>query len=331
MEQCCKAASADMTFQETLSAHKRELTRGDTTWLQVNVGLACDLACIHCHQEAGPSRTELMSLETVEAVIACAGRFAFDTIDITGGAPELLSHLPRLITSLTPLTPKLLVRSNLAALARPEAAELIELYRQQRVTIAASLPSLDSAETDAMRGQGVYQKSMEVLRRLNAVGYGADESGLVLDIAVNPTGTVLPEPQCVTEKRFQRELFSRHGIIFNNLFTFTNVPLGRFRALLQQSGNLDDYLLRLKERFSPCTISGLMCRSLISVNLEGYLFDCDFNLAAHLPYSGKRTHISTLTELPQRGTPIAVGDHCFACTAGAGFSCGGSISGAAWE
>lgn len=320
-----------MTFQQTLSAHGAELTKGDTTRLQVNVGSACDLTCRHCHQEAGPARAELMSRETVEAVIACAGRFPFETIDITGGAPELQPHLPRLITALAPLTPKLVIRTNLVALARPDAPALIELYRQHRVTVVASLPSPDSAETDAVRGERVYQTSLEVLRRLNATGYGIDGSGLVLDIAVNPVGASLPESQCAAEKRFRTELLARHGISFNNLFTFANVPLGRFRDWLKRAGIQDDYLLMLKERFSPCTISRLMCRSLISVDREGYLFDCDFNLAARLPFGGKKKHISTLMELPRPGTPIAVGDHCHACTAGAGFTCGGSISGAAGE
>lgn len=315
-----------MTFQETLHTHGIHLTRNDTTWLQVNVGLACDLACKHCHLEAGPTRTELMALETVDAVISFAKRFDFETIDITGGAPELMLHLPRLVTGLAPLTPKLVVRTNLVALARPESADLMELYRHHQVNIVASLPSLASSQTDAMRGRGVCATSVEVLRQLNTYGYGMEDSGLELDIAANPTGAFMPEPQGTAEARFRKELLRKYDIHFNNLFTFANVPLGRFRTWLDQSGNLDDYVAKLKERFNPCTISGLMCCSLLSVNWEGYLYDCDFNLAAKLPHNGSRRHISTLTELPRRGEPIVVGDHCFACTAGAGFTCAGSIS-----
>lgn len=315
-----------MTFQETLLSYGLELTRKETTWLQVNVGLACDLACKHCHLEAGPARTELMSLETVEDVIACAGRFNFDTIDITGGAPELMPHLPRLVSGLAPLTHKLVARTNLVALDRPEGAGLLELYRKNRVFIVASLPSIASSQTDAMRGSGVSEKSIAVLKQLNRLGYGLEGSGLELDIAANPSGAYLPVSQNQAEERFRNELRRKHGIFFNSLFTFANVPLGRFRSWLERSGNLDDYLVKLKERFNPCAVSGLMCCSLISVNWDGYIYDCDFNLAAELPHQGTRKHIKTLTKLPHKGTPISIGDHCFACTAGAGFTCGGSIA-----
>jgi radical SAM/Cys-rich protein len=165
-----------------------------------------------------------------------------------------------------------------------------------------------------------------MLQLLNSIGYGIAGSGLVLDLGVNPTGAFLPVPQVQAEERFRKELHRKYGITFNNLFTFTNVPLGRFRNWLKSSGNLEAYLLKLRERFNPCTISGLMCSSLISVNWDGYMFDCDFNIAAQLPLKGTRRNISTLMELPLKGTPVAIGDHCFACTAGAGFTCGGSIA-----
>jgi len=315
-----------MTFQEALHLHGLELTRNETDWLQINVGLVCDLACKHCHLEAGPTRTELMSLETVEAVIDCARRFRFATIDITGGAPELLPDLPRLVTGLAPLTQKLIVRSNLVALSGLAAAGLPDLYRQHRVAIVASLPSIASAQTDAQRGAGVWARSIEVLQRLNALGYGRDGSGLVLDIAANPTGAFLPVSQPSAEQRYRQELQRRHGVVFDSLLTFANVPLGRFRRWLEHSGNLADYLGKLQGSFNPCTLSGLMCCSLLSVNWDGYIYDCDFNLAADLPLGGNRRHIATLKNLPRSGTPIAVGDHCFACTAGAGFTCGGSIA-----
>ena len=177
-----------------------------------------------------------------------------------------------------------------------------------------------------MRGSGVGGKSVEILQHLNASGYGITGSGLMLDIAVNPTGAFLPLSQGQTEERFRKELLRKYGVTFNNLLTFTNVPLGRFRNWLESSGNLEAYLVKLQERFNPCTVAGLMCCSLISVDWDGYVYDCDFNIAANLPHSGKRRHISTLTELPREGTPISIGDHCFACTAGAGFTCGGSIT-----
>lgn len=315
-----------MTFEETLLSQGLALTRNETSWLQVNVGLVCDLACKHCHLEAGPDRKEMMALETVEEIIACAKRFHFDTIDITGGAPELMPHLPRLITGLAPLAGKLIVRSNLVALFHEERASLLDLYRANSVAIVASLPSFATTQTDGQRGSGVCEKSIAVLQRLNSLGYGSVGSGLELDLAVNPAGAFLPVSQIQAEQRFRQELKRRYDIDFNNLFTFANVPLGRFRNWLEHSGNLDDYLVRLKSSFNPCTLSGLMCCSLLSVNWDGDIFDCDFNLAAGLPHGGMRRHISTLLTLPLQGTPIAVGDHCFACTAGAGFTCGGSIA-----
>lgn len=307
-------------FEHTLEEHGLTLTRGETTTLQINVGLACDLACRHCHLEAGPTRTELMNDETVEVVIACAERIRFATIDITGGAPELLPQLPYLVEKLAPLTSKLIVRTNLTALARPESAGLPELYRQHRVTIVASLPSVNAAQTASQRGTGAWETGITILRYLNELGYGLEGSGLELDLVANPTGAFLPAGQAQAERRFHQDLQRRYNLSFNNLFTFANVPLGRFHTWLEQSGNLDDYRHKLAESFNPCTLPGLMCRSLISVDWNGFLFDCDFNLAVGLHHNEHRIHISELINPPPPGTPIPVGDHCFSCTAGSGFT-----------
>jgi radical SAM/Cys-rich protein len=307
-------------FKQTLDRHGLELIRGETVTLQINVGLACDLACRHCHLEAGPHRTELMDQDTVEAVIACAKRLSFATIDITGGAPELLPQLPYLVKKLTPLTSKLIVRTNLTALARPETSTLLELYRQLRVTIVASLPAINAAQATSQRGSGTWDTSIAMLRQLNVLGYGVAGSGLELDLVANPTGAFLPAGQAQTERRFQQDLQRRYKIAFSNLFTFANVPLGRFRLWLEQSGNLEDYRQKLAESFNPCTLPGLMCRSQISVDWNGFLYDCDFNLAVGLHHGEHKRHISDLTELPLSGTPIPVGDHCFSCTAGSGFT-----------
>jgi len=307
-------------FQQTLDQHGLELTRGVTTTLQVNVGLACDLACRHCHLEAGPARTEQMSRETVEAVIACAERIRFATVDITGGAPELLPGLPRLVERLAPLTSRLIVRTNLTALARPESATLPGLYRDQRVVIVASLPAVNASQAESQRGGGTWETSISVLRQLNGIGYGIEGSGLELDLVANPAGAFLPAGQVQTERRFRQDLLRRYGIEFSNLYTFANVPLGRFRSWLEQSGNLDGYLRKLSGSFNPCTLPALMCRSLISVDWNGFLYDCDFNLALGLHHGANRLHISELTRLPAPGTPIPVGDHCFSCTAGSGFT-----------
>lgn len=307
-------------FEDTLQQRGLQLTRGETTTLQINVGLACDLACRHCHLEAGPDRPELMRAETVEAVIACAERIRFATIDITGGAPELLPQLPSLLERLAPLTSRLIVRTNLTALARPESAALPDLYRKQRVIIVASLPAVNAAQTESQRGSGTWETSMAVLRRLNGIGYGVEGSGLELDLVANPTGAFLPAGQAQAERRFHQDLQRRYGISFSNLYTFANVPLGRFRDWLEQSGNLDGYLQKLANSFNPCTLPGLMCRTLISVDWNGFLYDCDFNLSVGLHHSGQKLHITRLSKLPAPGTPIPVGDHCFSCTAGSGFT-----------
>jgi len=307
-------------FKDTLGLHGLALTRGETTTLQVNVGLACDLACRHCHLEAGPTRTEQMSLETVEAVIACAERLHFAVIDITGGAPELLPQLPRLVGGLVPLTRKLIVRTNLTALLRPEAAGLPDLYREHRVTVVASLPAVNAGQTDAQRGSGAWERCISMLRRLNELGYGIDGSGLELDLVANPTGAFLPPDQQQTQRRFHQDLARRYGVAFTSLFTFANAPMGRFFSWLELSGNLEAYRSKLKESFNPSTIPGLMCRSIISVDWNGFLYDCDFNLAAGLHHGSQRTHISHLTTLPEPETPIPVGDHCYACCAGSGFT-----------
>lgn len=315
-----------MTFSHVLDRHALSLVRTTTDTLQVNIGRHCNLTCRHCHLEAGPERSELMSAGTVEQVIACSERLGFTTIDITGGAPELLPHLPRLISGLRPHTPRLMVRCNLTALATEAAEPLIDLYRRNRVAIIASLPSLNLSQIEAQRGSGVRAASLAMLQRLNAAGFGIEGSGLTLDIAANPTGAFLPSPQRETEQRFRRELRERHGISFSSLFTFTNVPLGRFLGWLEQSGNLPEYLDTLHANFNPGAVAGLMCRSFLSVDWQGYLYDCDFNQAAGLYHRAEKTHISALTSLPSAGLPIPTGDHCFACTAGAGFTCGGAIA-----
>lgn len=307
-------------FRQTLAKHGLSLTKVKTTTLQVNVGLLCNQTCRHCHLEAGPKSEEVMSKETVEQVEDLARRFHFEVIDITGGAPEMNPHLVEMIQGLAPLTPRLMLRSNLTALAHGERDHLIDLCKQYGVVIVASFPSLNEAQSESQRGEGVFQESIDVLRKLNSLGYGEPGSGLDLNLVSNPTGAFLPSSQEQLEKRFCQVLQSKWGIVFNNLFTFANVPLGRFRHWLESSGNLDTYLKKLVTSFNPCAIEGLMCRSLISVSWDGYVFDCDFNQAAGLYFGGKKTHISELKELPEPGEPIAISYHCYTCTAGSGFT-----------
>jgi radical SAM/Cys-rich protein len=307
-------------FRQTLAQHGLNLSREKTTTLQINVGLLCNQACRHCHLEAGPNRREMMSAETVDEVVNLAQRFQFEIIDITGGAPEMNPNLPAMIERLSPLTPRVMLRSNLTALKDGDRDHLIELCRTNRVVIVASFPSLNEAQADSQRGQGVFQESIDLLRKLNSLGYGQPGSSLELNLVSNPTGAFLPSSQEQLQKRFCQVLEKKWGIVFNNLFTFANVPLGRFRKWLETSGNLKSYLHKLASSFNPCSIEGLMCRSLISVSWDGYVYDCDFNQAIGLHLGGEKIHISELKQLPEPGEPIAVSHHCYTCTAGAGFT-----------
>ncbi len=308
------------SFQQTLASHHIRLTRGQTTTLQVNVGLLCNQGCRHCHLDAGPGRTEVMDQETVDQVVALAQRFRFETIDITGGAPEMNPRISGLLQRLAPLAATLILRSNLTAIAAASQRHLLDLCQDRRITIIASFPSLNRDQAESQRGSGVFATSLATLRELNRRGYGQPGSGLLLNLVANPAGAFLPGAQLQQEKRFRHTLEKKWGIMFNRLYTFANMPLGRFRAWLEKTGNLEEYLDKLAAGFNPCATSGLMCRSIISVAWDGTLFDCDFNQAAGLFLNGARTHIADLNELPRPGTEIMVADHCYTCTAGAGFT-----------
>lgn len=307
-------------FRQTLSRHGLRLERGRTTTLQINVGLFCNQTCRHCHLSAGPGRKENMDLETADQVVDYAQRSSFELIDITGGAPELNPNLVYLIKRLAPVAPRIMVRTNLSALNDGRRDYLFGIFKEYRVAVVASLPSINEAQADSQRGHGIFQKSIDALKRLNAEGYGVEGSGLELDLVSNPTGAFLPSSQSEAEKRFRKVLQQKWGISFNNFFNFANVPLGRFRQWLAQSGNLGKYLEKLASSFNPCAIEGLMCRNIVSVAWDGYLFDCDFNVARGLYLGGRRIHISKMPGPPAEGMPIAVADHCYTCTAGAGFT-----------
>ncbi len=308
------------SFSDRLKDHQLQLTRGQTSCLQLNTGLLCDLCCRHCHLEAGPKRNEVMGRATMEQVIAHARRASYQAIDITGGAPELVPDLPYLIEQLAPLTPRLMLRTNLTALGRPDKSHLLELFKKHRVVLIASFPATNAGQLEAQRGQGVMDPSLQMLKRLNELGYGVAGSGLQLDLVANPSGAFLPSGQEQAEKKFKRDLGRKWGLEFNQLYIFANMPLGRFLHWLQQSDNLQAYMEKLSGSFNPSTVDGLMCRSQLSVNWDGYLFDCDFNLAAGIPISGNAAHISELHDDPEKESAIAVGEHCYACTAGSGFT-----------
>ncbi len=308
------------TFRHNLERRGLVLERDRCTTLQINVGLLCNQTCKHCHLDAGPNRREIMAEKTVREVVDLASGFHFETIDITGGAPEMNPHIQTLISKLAPLTRKLILRSNLTAIAENKQEELLELCRVKQVAIVASFPSLNEAQAESQRGRGTFAKSLATFSRLNTLGYGKKDTGLELNLVSNPTGAFLPSSQAQIEKRFRQVLEQKWNLFFNNLFTFANIPLGRFRNWLERTGNLDDYLLKLADGFNPCAIEGLMCRSLISVSWDGYLYDCDFNQALHLYMGGRKTHITELDKIPGPGDPIAVSEHCYTCTAGSGFT-----------
>lgn len=306
-------------FQKALADNGLQLLRGQTRTLQVNVGRLCNLACRHCHVEAGPGRAEVMDRQTMDAVIRFARSHKFSIIDITGGAPELVPDIAYLVDQLAPLAPTLMLRTNLVTLLSEEKRGLLNLCCRLRVALVGSFPSVNRGQADAQRGEGIWEQSITMLQRLNTLGYGRTGTGLELYLVSNPSGAFMPVDQCAAEKKFKADMARKWGIEFTGLFTFANVPLGRFRKWLERSGNLEGYLEKLAASFNPATVEGLMCRSLINISWDGYLYDCDFNMAAGIPCTGTPLHVSW-AELPEEGGPIMTDDYCFACTAGAGFT-----------
>lgn len=314
------------SFSNTLQKHGLSLRRDATETLQVNVGKLCNLACRHCHHEAGPGCSEVMTRDTMSAVISYARRARFKAIDITGGAPELAPHIDYLVSSLSPLAARLLFRTNLAAMHDYGRDWLPELLKFHHVVIVASLPSLNADQAASQRGAGSLEKSLAMLRFLNELGFGRTDSGLVLNLVANPSGAFLPASQREQEVKFRNDLLRKDGIVFNELHTMANAPLGRFRRWLETSGNFNEYMEKLSSSFNPAIVPHLMCRSQVLVSWDGYIYDCDFNLADGLLHGPRKIHVSSMSGHPLPGAPIATGEHCFACTAGAGSSCGGALA-----
>ncbi len=323
------ASSGYQSFADTLSGQGARLERDELSTLQVNVGLTCQLACRHCHLEAGPAREERMDRLTMERVADLARRHPFKVIDITGGEPALNPELPWLLAALAPHTPRLLMRTNLVTFAAgghpggdEAAAELLDLCRDLGVVLMASLPSLERNATETQRGGGTLDRSLAALAMLNEQGYGMPGSDLELILISNPGGACLPPPQQKTEQSFTEQLKQNHGLYISRLFTLGNAPVGRHKGQLKNNGDLDAYMKQLQDNFNILTLPALMCRTLLAVRWDGALFDCDFNLAMGLERGAGHGNISTLAPegLPGPGAPIAVGDHCYACTAGSGFT-----------
>ncbi|MGE3151958.1 MAG: arsenosugar biosynthesis radical SAM (seleno)protein ArsS [Nitrospiraceae bacterium] len=294
---------------------------------QINVGKLCNQTCRHCHVDAGPDRTETMSKETAELCIAALARTDIATLDITGGAPELNPNFPWLVEQARGLGRHVVDRCNLSVLLLPSQVNLAKFLATYRVEIIASLPSYRASQTDAQRGEGIFEKSIEALRLLNRLGYGRPGSGLDLNLVYNPVGAFLPPKQEAIEAQFRKELRTRHGIEFNHLYTITNMPISRFLEFLIESGNYEAYMERLANAFNPAAAAGVMCRSMISVGWDGTLYDCDFNQMLDLPLDeGMPRHIRDFDPTRLGTRRIVTGNHCYGCTAGAGSSCGGAVT-----
>ncbi len=297
------------------------------TVFQINVGKLCNQTCRHCHVDAGPDRTETMSKETVDLCLAALAKTDIPTVDITGGAPELNPNFRWLVEQARALGRHVMDRCNLSVLLLPSQADLAEFLAAHRVEIIASLPAYLASQTDAQRGEGIFEKSVEALRLLNRLGYGQPGSGLVLNLVHNPVGAFLPPKQEAIETQFRRELKRLHDVEFTHLYTITNMPISRFLEFLIESGNYEAYMDRLATAFNPTAAAGVMCRSMISVGWDGTLYDCDFNQMLNLPVDeGMPHHIRDFDPIRLNARRIVTGNHCYGCTAGAGSSCGGAVT-----
>ena len=322
------ATPKELLFQDQIAVHHPQgLCAAETLQtIQVNIGLKCNLTCRHCHVNSSPQRKEEMDWPTMQRVLGIADELNIQTIDITGGAPEMNPHFERFITEIYEQGLSNIVRTNLTILLEPGYLHLIELYKKLHVHLVASLPCYTQENVDQQRGDGVYNESIETIKKLNAVGYGIDPD-LPLNLVFNPGGPALPPDQATLEEDYHRELDDRFGIQFTHLHTITNVPIGRFKTDLRRDKQLDPYMDTLKQAFNPETIDPLMCRHQISVAWDGTLYDCDFNLALRMPATGASSqNIRDIDPASLASRKIVTADHCYACTAGAGSSCGGALT-----
>ena len=304
------------------------LTRGQMDTLQVNLGYLCNLSCTHCHVNAGPRRKELMSLQVVELVLEYIRRKQIRLLDLTGGAPEMNPHFRYLVTEARKLGVEVIDRCNLMILLEPGYEDLADFLAQNGVTITASLPCYLEENVEKQRGKGIYDGSITALKKLNALGYGR-EPHLQLNLVYNPIDLNLPPPQAGLEADYKRILAEKFDIVFNQLFTITNMPISRFGGMLLAKGLYNKYIGILKDNYAAANLEIVMCRSLISVDYQGYVYDCDFNQMLNLPLvasSRPKPHLRDLLDDDLTGKPIAVGEHCYGCTAGQGSSCGGALN-----
>lgn len=303
------------------------LRRAQLTTLQVNLGYRCNQSCLHCHVNAGPTRKEMMSDETLVLIPQVLQTRHLKILDLTGGAPELHPGFRDLVIAARALGVKVMDRCNLTVLFEPGQENLAAFLAEHDVEIVASLPCYLADNVNAQRGDGVFDKSIAALQQLNALGYGREGSGLKLNLVYNPQGPFLPPAQSGLQADYQRELGTRYGVTFNTLLTLTNMPIKRFGSTLISKGQFQDYLQLLRDNYSVANLEQVMCRSLVSVDWQGWLYDCDFNQQLGLPLAGKsKLHVRDLLEQDLDACAIAVAEHCYGCTAGQGSSCGGALS-----
>ena len=318
-------------MHDTLALLKKisfpELHRTRLQTLQVNLGYKCNQSCLHCHVNAGPNRTEMMDEATLALIPQVLAARDIATLDLTGGAPELHEGFRALVRAARAQGVRVIDRCNLTILFEPGQDDLAQFLAAQQVDVVASMPCYSAVNVDKQRGEGVFDKSIAALQQLNALGYGQAGSGLVLDLVYNPQGASLPPNQQTLQADYKRELLAHFGIVFNELFALTNMPIQRFGSTLVSKGQFDDYMHLLQGSFHPNNLAGVMCRNMVSVDWQGWLSDCDFNQQLGLPLgrSGVRRHLRDLLKIDLEGQAIRVAGHCYGCTAGQGSSCGGAL------
>lgn len=316
-------------FDRKVSEHKLDLSRKPVEILQVNVGKLCNLACVHCHVEAGPKRTENMTRETAEAVIRFMDRVPVQKLDLTGGAPEMNPHFKKLVQEARRRGVHVMDRCNLTVFYVDGFEWVPQFLAGHQVEVIASLPCYSKENVEAQRGKGVFGESVDGLQRLNELGYGKEGSGLILNLVYNPGGAFLPPDQTELEKDYKVRLKEDFGIEFNNLYAITNMPIKRFETYLKNNKEYESYMELLVNSFNPGTVEGLMCRNTLSVSYDGKLYDCDFNQMLEMQIGGNLNgaslKIQDITQKELLKHPIQTGSHCFGCTAGSGSSCGGQV------
>ena len=315
------------SFAKRLSKHKIKIRRSDLKTIQVNMGDLCNLACTHCHVEASPRGKKNMEIGTVNRILELLAKEEFiEYVDITGGAPEMNPHFRYFVKEIYAMNKKIIDRCNLTVLFLENQKDTPEFLAENKVEIVASLPCYSRDNVDKQRGKGVFGESIQALNKLNSLGYGIEGTELILNLVYNPTGPYLPPNQEKLQNDYKIRLKEDFNISFNNLFTITNMPIKRYVSYLKREGSLSEYMQLLIDNFNPNSVKNVMCTELISVSYDGQIYDCDFNQMLEIPIARKKTSLWDIEKFSDISSKIALDDHCYGCTAGAGSSCGGALT-----